>query len=106
MADVARRSRRPAAAKLPVSTTARKTWSWSRLGVPICGPSGISNSLNVISNILRVFRMAVNAYLRLRALVPGHRLSPADTETARPAFLWKPEGCRHVRLCDNRQEGR
>jgi hypothetical protein len=57
---VARLNRRPAAAKLPVSTTVKNTWSWSRLGVPM---PGISNPLNVMSGILRVFWMDLNTQL-------------------------------------------
>src|ERR1700719_5318832 len=54
MADVARPRRRPAAAKLPASTTLKNTLIWSMVGVP---GLGISKTLNVNSGNLPVFRI-------------------------------------------------
>src|SRR5215813_10328823 len=64
MTDVARPRFRAAPAKLPTSTTARKTRSWSSVGEP--GSKGISISSNVTVQIIPVFGTATPPYIALR----------------------------------------
>jgi hypothetical protein len=60
MTETARFRRRPAAAKLPVSTTARKTRSWSKVGVP---GLAISIPSNVSADFIRLIDDVESAYL-------------------------------------------
>src|SRR5215470_19465536 len=64
MTDVARPSFRAAPAKLPTSTTVRKTRSWSSVGEP--GSKGISISSNVTVQIIPVFGTATPPYIALQ----------------------------------------
>src|SRR5215467_8477034 len=64
MTDVARPSFRAALAKLPTSTTVRKTRSWSSVGEP--GSEDISISSNVTVQIIPVFRTATPPYMAVQ----------------------------------------
>src|SRR5712671_3924990 len=59
MAEVARRRRRAAPVKLPSSTTANSTRSWSTLGVP---GACISNLLKRTFRFIRIFPLLAQIY--------------------------------------------
>src|SRR5262249_43868558 len=104
MTDVARPSFRAAPAKLPTSTTVRKTRNWSSVGVP--GSDGISIFSNVTVKIISVSpisqspQMAATQELESDMRRSGVVLAAAAIATAAAAAyaVWSGVGAQEAQL--------